>query len=430
MEQLPNQSLLNSFLSAGQIENEASYKRFETLAEIFTWMVIVIGILIVQLPFAQDLNKNIIYILAAGVSVFTLIWYHLLPKKFPARTKNFIYSFLVNLFIAFLVHFTGGVSSYIIFLYFLANLRVGMTMPLLYTVIITLFTVSLIFLGAFLTVGPISTNVSLAVLHSFALVVVVFFGRFYAGEASLAKQKEEEVVLEKEKTLGRLKDEFVFILSKELKQPTTAVKGYVEKIINEHSDALKSEAKEILDLSNLNSDRLNKLLDELLDVSQIEKKGLEVQVSDVFLKPIISEVLSNQFFDAKNKKISLSQQGDIDVAVKADLDRLKEVLTNLINNAIKYSPEGGQIVVEVKNEGDFAKVSVIDNGAGISEVDQKSLFEKFYRVENKQTEAIKGSGLGLFIAKNLVEKMGGEMGVVSKLGKGSAFFFKLPRYRW
>jgi len=88
------------------------------------------------------------------------------------------------------------------------------------------------------------------------------------------------------------------------------------------------------------------------------------------------------------------------------------------------------VVIEVKNEGEFASVSVSDNGIGISPEDQKHLFEKFYRVENEQTKSVKGSGLGLFITRNLVEKMGGEIGVNSKVGVGTMFYFKLPRYRW
>jgi signal transduction histidine kinase len=305
-----------------------------------------------------------------------------------------------------------------------------MTLPLVHTLVAVLFVMSLIFLEVFFTVGSLATNLSLAALHSASLAVVVFLGRFYSGEAALAKEREENVILEKEKTLGRLKDEFVSVISRELKQPTIAIKGYIDRIFSDYSKDLKSESKDLLARTNENSDRLSKLLNDLLDVSQIEKEGLKVNVSNVFLNPILSEVMSNQFFDAKAKRISITQKGDTDVAVNADGDRLKEVLTNLISNAIKYTPEGGKIVVVVENEGEFAKVSVIDNGFGISQEDQKHLFEKFYRIENEQTKSVKGSGLGLFITRNLVEKMGGEIGAISKLGEGTTFFFRLPRYRW
>ena len=151
---------------------------------------------------------------------------------------------------------------------------------------------------------------------------------------------------------------------------------------------------------------------------------------DVALRPIISEVLSTLLLDAHSKRISLGQQGAEEVAAKADVDRLKEVLTNLVSNSIRYTPEGGKVVVELRKEGGFAKILVTDNGIGISDEDQTHLFEKFYRVDNEQTKVVKGSGLGLFIAKQLVEKMGGQIGVTSKKEEGTTFYFTLPRYRW
>jgi two-component system phosphate regulon sensor histidine kinase PhoR len=167
-----------------------------------------------------------------------------------------------------------------------------------------------------------------------------------------------------------------------------------------------------------------------MDISRIEQGSLQIKLSDVSLQPLINEVLSNLLLDARKKKISLTQEGDLDTGVKADPDRLKEILTNLVGNAVKYTPDGGRVVVKVKKESGLAQVSVVDNGTGISEEDQKHLFEKFYRVENEQTRTVKGSGLGLFITKQLVEKMGGQIGISSKAGAGSTFYFTLPRYRW
>ena len=131
-----------------------------------------------------------------------------------------------------------------------------------------------------------------------------------------------------------------------------------------------------------------------------------------------------------SRKISLLERGDLDTAVNADANRLKEVLMNLVGNAIKYTPEGGRVVVEVRKGEGKAEISVSDTGIGISIEDQKNLFGKFFRAENEKTKAIKGNGLGLFITKQIVEKMGGEIGVRSEFGKGSTFFFTLPRYRW
>lgn len=430
MNQLSTHSIFSSFLYAGQKTSEESFKRFERLAEIFTWVALVIGVLMVQLPFAADIDKRIIYLLVVGIGLTSIIWYRLIPTKLSGRVRSFVGGLATLLFITFIVHNTGGSQSYLIFLYFLIVLRIGMTLPLNYTLAIASLIIGALFTEVFLTPGPWETNLSLALLNTVAVSMVLFLGRFYSGEAQLVKEKEEKVNLEKEKSLGKLKDEFVFIISKELKQPAAIIKGYIENILSENAGELSGESRELLDLTETNANRLSSLLDDLLDVSKIEKEGLKVKVTDVILGPIVSEVLSNQFFDSKKKRISISQQGDLDIAVNADVDRLKEVLTNLVNNSIKYTPEGGKVLIDVKNEGEFAVVSVSDNGFGISGEDQKHLFEKFYRIENAQTKSVKGSGLGLFITKNLVEKMGGEIFLKSKLGEGTTFSFKLPRYRW
>ena len=430
MAETASSGMATSFLSAGKIESRERYLRFERLGEYFTWIALIVGFLVLQLPFGGELDHPAIYLLMAAVGGYAIVWYRLIPKKYSGRTKHFISNLFTLPFLAFLIHYTNGVQGYTIFLYFLVGLSTGMSMPVVYTISIVLFTITLIFGEAFLTSGNLATNLSLASLHSWALCLVVFYGRAEAGEASMTKQREEEIILEKEKTLSQLKDEFVFIISHELKLPITAVKGYIETIFSQYSSSLTSEAKELLQLTDINSERLNKLLNDLMDISKIEQGSLQVKLLDVSLEPLISEVLSNLFIDARKKKMALTQEGDLDTGVKADPDRLKEVLTNLVGNAIKYTPDGGRVAVKIKKESGLAQVSVIDNGLGISEEDQKHLFEKFYRVENEQTRVVKGSGLGLFITKQLVEKMGGQIGVSSKVGTGTTFYFTLPRYRW
>jgi signal transduction histidine kinase len=430
MNSLPREGVFDSFLVAGQIESKDRYQRFDRLSEIFTWIAVVIGLVIIQLPIGQNLNKPIIYSLATAVGAFAIFWYHLLPKRFSGLTKRFIYNLIILGFIAALVHVTNGVQGYAIFFYFLTVVSVAMTQPFVHAAINVLFAIALIVLEAFFTPGPLTTNLSLAALHSWGILLVVFFSRFNAGLALILKKKEEGVVLEKEKTIGRLKDEFVYIISHELKQPATAIKGYIESIKSNYLSKLGSEAREVLDLTSVNSDRLSKLLNDLLDISQIERGSLRINLTDVSLRPVISEVISTLLIEANQKRISVIQRGTEEVAAKADVDRLKEVLTNLIGNAIKYTPDGGKVIVDVSKEGEFAKIYVSDNGVGIPQENQKHLFEKFYRVENKQTEIVKGNGLGLFVAKQLVEKMGGQIGCVSKVGEGSTFYFTLPRYRW
>src|SRR4030066_2425134 len=430
MNELPKEGILSSFLITGQFESKEKYKRFERLSEIFTLLAVILGVLIIQLPFGENLNRQVIYILAISIGIFALIWYHLLPQSFSGRAKRLVYNLITISFIGVLVHNTNGVQGYSIFFYFLALLSVSMSLPLTYTALTAVYAIGWIVFEGFLTAGSLATNLSLAVLHSWGLVLVVFFARFNAGEASLVKKHEEDVTLEKEKSVGRLKDEFVYIISHELKQPAIAIKSYLDDIFTRYPGKLNSESREILNLTRVNSGRLGKLLDDLLDISQIEKGRLHIKMVDVALRPIISEVLSTLLLDAHSKRISLVQQGAEEGAAKADVDRLKEVLTNLVSNSIRYTPEGGKVVVELRKEGGFAKILVTDNGIGISDEDQTHLFEKFYRVDNEQTTVVIGRGLGLFITKHLVETMGGQVSVTSKKEAGTTFYFTLPRYRW
>lgn len=195
MDKLPGDNIFSPFFFSGQLEKD-KFRRFERLAELFTWLAIILGLLIIQLPFAQELSKQAIYMIVAAIGVYALVWYRLSPKKISGRPKMFVGNLITITFIAFIVHHTNGVQGYLIFLYFLAMLSVAMTLPIVYIAIATLYVMVLIFLEAFLTTGPFETNISLALLHSWALFLVVFFARFNAGEASLMKKREEEVFLE------------------------------------------------------------------------------------------------------------------------------------------------------------------------------------------------------------------------------------------
>jgi len=429
MSENPNESLLNSLLSVGKIVTREQHIRFERIAGVFIGLALLLALISVQLPFGQGMDKKVVYPFVIVVGFFCIFWFLIIPRRFTGLAKNFIHTVLVTLYVAFLIHTNPAMGQNLVLLYYVVAVAAAVAMPTFFSLTITILVIILIY-TEWLLAGATSAGFASAILYTIGLLIVVFYTRSLAGEAAFARKKEEEVHLEKEKTLSKLKDEYVFIISHKLKQPTSAIKGYTDEIIKDYSQNLDSDSKEALEFIKTNDERLGKLLDDLLDISQIEKGTMRINLTDVSLSPIISEVLSNLFLDAQSKKISLLERGDLDTAVKADSDRLKEVLMNLVGNAIKYTPDGGKVTIEVKKEELAAKLFISDNGIGISPQDQKYLFEKFFRVENEKTKAIKGNGLGLFITKQLVEKMGGEVGVSSEFGRGSTFFFTLPRYRW
>jgi len=258
------------------------------------------------------------------------------------------------------------------------------------------------------------------------------------------------------KQLEELREEFVFIAAHELRTPVTAIKGYIQMVLEGATGPLNDKTKEFLTKVVDANKRLVNLVNDLLEVARSEAGRLTVTTVPLEMVPIVRSVLSELKPLADEKSIQFVYNPDSSLPkTMADEGRLKEVLVNLIGNAIKYTipstgstgspqagslpgPEGpsgprtaGQVVsgtVTIRHEvqGEKLTTHIQDTGVGISKEAQKKLFEKFYRVQTEQTQSITGTGLGLFIVKQIVEKMNGTIWVTSEEGRGSTFSFSLP----
>jgi two-component system NtrC family sensor kinase len=167
------------------------------------------------------------------------------------------------------------------------------------------------------------------------------------------------------------------------------------------------------------------LISELLDLGRIEA-GYDLEMEPLQLEEIISDVVDELQPLAAEKDQTLSWNGKTLPPIQGNPRRLRQVIENLVGNAIKYTDRGGQITIKSRDDGDHVVVRVSDNGIGIPLADQPYIFERFYRVESEETEDIKGTGLGLTIVKSVVEKHGGRVWVESRPGAGSTFTFVLP----
>jgi signal transduction histidine kinase len=228
------------------------------------------------------------------------------------------------------------------------------------------------------------------------------------------------------KHLDKLKDEFVFIATHELKNPVTAMRGYLSLLQEGSFGQIPDQMKDAFNQLQASNQQLVELVNDLLQIARSEAKTLTVQTQPVELKPIIESVVQSlkPISDQKALTITYAPRSDVP-SVLADAQRVKEITNNLISNAIKYS-DTGAITVSHEIQDGLLITHVADQGVGISYEDQTKLFTRFYRVEEEAAKGIPGTGLGLFIVKQLLEKMGGSIWLKSAKDQGSTFSFSLP----
>jgi signal transduction histidine kinase len=232
------------------------------------------------------------------------------------------------------------------------------------------------------------------------------------------------------------KTEFVSFVSHELKQPMTSMKGYTDLLAKGAVGELNDTQHSFLDTIRSNVDRMNTLVSGLLDISRIESGRIKINLADVSIEQIAEDALRTIREQIKHKQQTLEVDIPPDLPlVRGDRDRLVQILTNLVSNAHKYTPEGGQVTVRAQRWSDaegasdrdgFVLCSVTDTGIGMSPEDQGRLFTKYFRSEDPAVRSESGTGLGLVITKSLVELQGGEIWVKSAVDKGSTFAFTIP----
>jgi len=229
-----------------------------------------------------------------------------------------------------------------------------------------------------------------------------------------------------EREIAVMKNEFVSMVSHELRTPLTSIKGYVDLIVDGEAGEINDIQREFLQIVQENSDRLVSLINDLLDISRIESGRVHLKIEPLEIADVVQGVIDTFRTYAESSNVTLTSHVARNLPrVAADRDRVGQVLMNLVSNAIKYSPGGGSVGVNVKRRGDHIHIEVTDTGIGISEEDQRQLFTKFFRVDSSLTREIGGTGLGLSICKSVIDLHGGEIWVKSREGEGSTFAFSL-----
>ncbi|PIQ86206.1 MAG: hypothetical protein COV74_05890 [Candidatus Omnitrophica bacterium CG11_big_fil_rev_8_21_14_0_20_45_26] len=239
----------------------------------------------------------------------------------------------------------------------------------------------------------------------------------------------------KQKELEELKTKFISNVTHELRTPLAAIKESVNLFLDRMLGELTPEQEKVLGITRRNIQRLSRLIDGVLDISKLESGRMELKAAEFELSDLITQNVSSFDAWANSKVVTLETKlPEGKLKMTADNDMLSQVITNLIGNALKFTPQGGKITVEVKqvplSDADSTpalQFNVIDNGPGISAADQKKIFEKFSQGSAKPVDKISGTGLGLSISREIVHLHGGRIWVTSQEGMGSCFSFVVPQ---
>jgi len=226
--------------------------------------------------------------------------------------------------------------------------------------------------------------------------------------------------------LEQVRTEFVANVSHELRNPLTAIKGYLETLLDGALDE-PATARRFLEIAHTHADRLGRLVDDLLQLSDIETGRVVLAPAPLVLQDVARDVSAIFANPASRKRLTLLNRVPPDLRARADRDRLVQILVNLVDNAVKYTPEGGRVTLgATPGASGFVQLWVADTGIGIPSTDLPRITERFYRVDKARSRELGGTGLGLAIVKHLVQAHGGELRIESEVGRGTTVRFTLP----
>ncbi|KIQ94645.1 Sensor protein srrB [Anoxybacillus thermarum] len=247
----------------------------------------------------------------------------------------------------------------------------------------------------------------------------LYNGKVIRGAVAVLRDMTEE------RRLDKLRKDFIANVSHELRTPIAMLQGYSEAIVDDIAGT-DEEKKELAKVIYDESLRMGRLVNDLLDLARMEAGHLTLHEEQVPLRPYIERIIHKFQALAKEKGVHLLVEMNDELIVSFDPDRIEQVLTNLIDNALRHTDNGGEVRVIVDAGEEVVRISVQDSGSGIAEEDLPFVFERFYKADKARTRGRSGTGLGLAIAKNIVEAHKGTIAVHSKLGEGTTFTFTLP----
>ena len=317
--------------------------------------------------------------------------------------------------LSFLLAFAIIVASF--------RIRPSRLIQLTLCLLIGTFAISLIILQPFPHLGahwlPLGAPL-ISLTFSFYLMIPL---RLYSEHRKrFALEKENKSLID----LEEMKTNFLQLVTHDLKTPIAKIQGLTESLKRSLADRLNPKDLELMNHIFLANEDLNQFVNSILELSKIDNHGVRVQLQTKDINQLLEQVILKLRFVSQAKHIQINTDFEPLFAIKIDADLISKVLCNLIDNAIKYSPDGTTVTIKTREVDQFVEIIVKDEGIGISQTELAHLFGRFYRIKNETTQKIKGSGLGLYLSKYFIEAHRGQISVMSSPGNGTEFKILLP----
>jgi len=281
----------------------------------------------------------------------------------------------------------------------------------------------------------LATNLDVGVLAVasaalFGLVLMRMTGLMHRHAEAVEREADRIAELAAAAQSAKAKDQFVSQVSHELRTPLTSIRGFLGLLLNDHADEMSvADRDEYLAVIDRNSSRLLRLVEDLLFVAQMDEGRFVLDKTEFDLVEVVAEAVEAARAVADKRRIELRDQSERKLTLLGDRDRVAQVIDNLLSNALKFTPDGGEITVDIARSNGSARLVVADTGVGMGSDEIHHLFERFYRTEAATAQAVQGSGLGLSICKAIVEAHGGAITADSRLGHGTSLTIELPTGR-
>jgi len=414
------------------VEIEPKSFRSEKIIEAVTWIIIVGVIFGVRFLPQQPIGNAETYYLIGGITALALIYYLLVYKYFTTANRRYLRYIADIVLIGILIHLLKDYGQFFFALYFLpiaaAALQLGFINALLIATIASLFVVFEIFLGS-MDLLPAPNQVYAGVWQIGLILFITIFCRFLAiqirqekslKEQALARQKALEEESQKEK-------EFMSLTSHQLYTPLSIIRGFSAMLFEKKLGELNPKQAEAITEIHLSVKRMVALVSELLSISRIETGAFRLEKKLTDVKKLLANITDQIKKTKEEKTIEIVLDCPEKFSqINLDADKIRQVVYNLIDNALKYG-KGKQIKLSCQQTDKETVISVRDEGVGIPKADFEKLFQPFFRGKTILELDNKGTGLGLYIARLIIEKHGGKIWAESEIGKGSNFKFSLPR---